>query len=107
MNCVPCLCCVMMELKCAIVVTILVIGMELPARNCCYVCFLNDSQFAPCGLCVLLIYQGGQREGCGLFSMWCFVPMLESKRLCLERMCDIVPGVGCECIVLCCLGLTW
>ena len=40
---------------------------------------------------------------CELFSMWCFVLMLLNRRICLERMCGIVPGVGCGYIVLCCL----
>ena len=37
---------VMMELKCAIVVSRLVIRMELKVRNCCSVCSMNDGQFA-------------------------------------------------------------
>ena len=28
--------------------------------------------------------------------MWCFVLVLGNRRLCLERMLGIVPGVGCE-----------
>ena len=37
---------VMMELKCAIVVSMLVIGMKLRIRNCCSVCSVKDGQFA-------------------------------------------------------------
>ena len=43
-------------------------------------------------------------EVCVLFAIWYFVLVLENRRLCLGRMCGSVPGVGCECIVLCCLG---
>ena len=35
-----------MELKCAIDVSMLVIGMELKTRNCCSVCSMSDVQFA-------------------------------------------------------------
>ena len=41
---------------------------------------------------------------CVLSAMWYFVLVLENRKLCLGRMCGSVPGVGCECIVLCCLG---
>ena len=37
---------VMPKLKCAIVVSMLVFGMELKASNCCSVCSMNDGQFA-------------------------------------------------------------
>ena len=37
---------VMTELNYAIDVSMLVIGMELKKRNCCYVCSMNDGQFA-------------------------------------------------------------
>ena len=37
---------VMTELKCAIDVSMLIIGMELKTRNCCSVCSMNDGQFA-------------------------------------------------------------
>ena len=59
---------VMTKLKCAIVVSMLVFGMELKASNCCSVCSMNDGQFAllqfTCliwcgvgiiGVCVLLL----------------------------------------------------
>ena len=36
----------MMELKCAIVVFILVIRMDLKANNRCSVCSMNDGQFS-------------------------------------------------------------
>ena len=36
---------VMTELKCAVGVSMLVIGMELKTRNCC-VCSMNDGQFS-------------------------------------------------------------
>ena len=36
----------MTELKCAIDVCMLVIGMELKTRNCCSVCSMNYGQFA-------------------------------------------------------------
>ena len=44
---------VMMELKCAIVVSVLIIGMELKARNCCSVCSMNDGSLLFCSLSVL------------------------------------------------------
>ena len=37
---------VMMELQCAIEVSMFVIGMKLKTRNCCSVCSMNDGQFA-------------------------------------------------------------
>ena len=37
---------VMTELKCAFVMSILLIGIELQVRNCCFVCSINDGQFA-------------------------------------------------------------
>ena len=45
-------------------------------------------------------------EVCALIAMY-FVLVLENRRLCLGRMCSSVTGVGCECIVLCCLGWTY
>ena len=50
--------------------------------------------------------EGGQREVCVLFAMPYFVLVLENRKLCLGRMRGSVPGVGCESIVLCCLGWT-
>ena len=37
---------VITELKCAIVVSMLVIGLELKARKFCSVCSINDGQIA-------------------------------------------------------------
>ena len=59
------------------------------------------------GVCVLLLcLEGGQREVYGLFAMWYFVLVLENRKLSVGMMCGSVPGVGCECIVLCSLGWT-
>ena len=52
---------------------------------------------------IVIVWSEGM---CVLFAMWCFVLMLENRRLCLGKMCGSVPGVGCECIVQCGLGWT-
>ena len=55
----------------------------------------------------VVIMIGRWSEGvCLLFALWYFLLALDSRKLCLERMYGIVPGVGNECIVWCCLGWT-
>ena len=51
---------VMTELKCAGVVSMLVIGMELKTRTCCSVCSMNDGQ------CALLLFVCVIRCGAGV-----------------------------------------
>ena len=108
---------VMIEVNCAIDESMLVIGMELKTRNCCSVCSMNDGQFALLQfVCVTQCGVGGKRERVVIMiRRWSegsvrtvrhvlFCSSVGEKRLYLRRMCGSVPGVGCECIVLCCLG---
>ena len=95
-----------MELKQVIVESMLVIRIELMARNCCSVYSVKSGQFALfllyasfgvvwCMCMFLLCWEGDQKEVCELFSMWSFVLVLGY----VWRGCLIVPGAGCEYIV--------
>ena len=94
----------------------LVIGMELKVRNCGSVCSMNVGQFAiwsfnfiRCGVgvrhvgVVLMIGRWSEGSVCTVHHV-VFCSNVGEQKSCLGRMCGSVHGVGCECIVLCCLG---